>query len=432
MSSTTKLARSRTPRGRFDALRNVAQIVRGRECHFSSTGVASVALLHAPTTQRIVRVAKKHSRIRAQFRKNRTPRTREKDLTRKFAQDWFEDHDPAQGERVSGKGELTRKRTVVGAEVSADEAGLTIAPQIDTRVSRRGRVLCVQGLESRVEADSGEAYRCVTRGLLKTLQTDQRHVLATGDLVWFRPEGDQRGVIERIEPRHGVLSRTSRGRQHVLVANVDQVVIVASAAEPQLKPNLVDRLIVTAEKNSVRPIICINKVDLVDPASLQPFIGVLSQLGYTVLATSVKTGLAIERLRRAMVGKASVVTGQSGVGKSSILNSIDPALELRVQQVSVESQKGRHTTSAAQLLPLKPSGYVVDTPGIRQFQLWDVVPQEVAGFYREIRPYVSKCRFPDCTHTHEVDCCVKGAVADGRIDPRRYESYVQLQRGEVD
>jgi ribosome biogenesis GTPase len=378
------------------------------------------------------RVAKKQSRIRAQFRKNRTRRTREKDLTRKFAQDWFENHDPAQSERVSGKGELTRKRTVVGAEVSADETGLAIAPEIDLAVSRHGRVLCVQGLESRVETEAGAIYRCVTRGLLKTLQTDQRHVLATGDLVWFRPEGDQHGVIQRIEPRHGVLSRTSRGRQHVLVANVDQVVIVASAAEPRLKPNLVDRLIVTAERNGIRPIICINKIDLIDPADLQPLIGVFSQLGYAVFPTSVKNGLAIDRLRRAMLGKASVVTGQSGVGKSSILNCIDPALKLRVQQVSAETQKGRHTTSSARLLPLKPSGYVVDTPGIRQFQLWDVVPQEVAGFYRDIRPYVSKCRFPDCTHTHEIDCAVKATVADGRIDSRRYESYVQLQSGELD
>ncbi len=378
------------------------------------------------------RVAKKQSRIRAQFRKNRTRRTREKDLTRKFAQDWFENHDPAQSERVSGKGELTRKRTVVGTEVSADEAGLTIAPEVDVAVSRRGRVLCVQGLESRVETEAGAIYRCVTRGLLKTLQTDQRHVLATGDLVWFRPEGDQHGVIQRIEPRHGVLSRTSRGRQHVLVANVDQVVIVASAAEPRLKPNLVDRLIVTAERNGIRPIICINKIDLIDPADLQPLIGVFSQLGYAVFPTSIKNGLAIDRLRRAMLGKASVVTGQSGVGKSSILNCIDPALKLRVQQVSAETQKGRHTTSTATLLPLKPSGYVVDTPGIRQFQLWDVAPQEVAGFYRDIRPYVSKCRFPDCTHTHEIDCAVKAAVADGRIDSRRYESYVQVQSGELD
>jgi ribosome biogenesis GTPase len=378
------------------------------------------------------RVAKKQSRIRAQFRKNRTRRTREKDLTRKFAQDWFENHDPAQSERVSGKGELTRKRTVVGAEVSADETGLAIAPEIDLAVSRHGRVLCVQGLESRVETEAGAIYRCVTRGLLKTLQTDQRHVLATGDLVWFRPEGDQHGVIQRIEPRHGVLSRTSRGRQHVLVANVDQVVIVASAAEPRLKPNLVDRLIVTAERNGIRPIICINKIDLIDPADLQPLIGVFSQLGYAVFPASVKNGLAIDRLRRAMLGKASVVTGQSGVGKSSILNCIDPALKLRVQQVSAETQKGRHTTSSARLLPLKPSGYVVDTPGIRQFQLWDVAPQEVAGFYRDIRPYVSKCRFPDCTHTHEIDCAVKATVADGRIDSRRYESYVQLQSGELD
>jgi ribosome biogenesis GTPase len=119
------------------------------------------------------------------------------------------------------------------------------------------------------------------------------------------------------------------------------------------------------------------------------------------------------------------------VGKSSLLNAVEPGLDLRVQTVSDESQKGRHTTTTAELIPLSFGGYVVDTPGIRQFQLWDVIPEEVAGFFRELRPYVSRCRFPDCTHTHEDDCAVKDAVADGWIDTRRYESYVQIRSGDA-
>ncbi len=329
-----------------------------------------------------------------------------------------------------------------------DDSGRLVLPEIDRAVCRLGRVLRVQGLHSTVRDEAGALFQCATRRLLKSLFTDQRHVVAAGDVVWFRPEGvvrgssdpsqsvarsgdrPQQGVIERVQPRHGVVSRTSRGRQHVLVANVDQVIIVTSAAEPRLKPNLIDRLLVTAEKTEIRPVICLNKIDLVEPAGLMPLVGVYSQLGYEVLMVSAETGFGIQRLRRRLTGDASVVTGQSGVGKSSLLNAVEPGLDLRVQSVSGETQKGRHTTTTAELIPLSFGGYVVDTPGIRQFQLWDVIPEEVAGFFRELRPYVSRCRFPDCTHTHEDDCAVKYAVADGWIDARRYESFVQIQAGD--
>ena len=145
-----------------------------------------------------------------------------------------------------------------------------------------------------------------------------------------------------------------------------------------------------------------------------------------------RTGFGVDRLKRLVKGRESVVVGQSGVGKSSLLNAVDESLRLRVEAVSTESEKGRHTTAAAQLLPLACGGYVVDTPGVRQFQLWDVIPEEVAGFFRDVRPYVSLCRFPDCTHTHEDDCAVKDAVADGRLDERRYESYCVLLSGDME
>ncbi len=254
--------------------------------------------------------------------------------------------------------------------------------------------------------------------------------MAAGDQVWFLPVSQNEGIIERVEPRRGVLSRSSRGRQHVIVTNVDQLLIIASAAEPSLKPNLIDRFLVTAEKAGIAPVICINKIDLVEPADLQPLIGVYGQMGYQVLVVSAETGFGMDRFQQVLKDKESVVAGQSGVGKSSLLNAVDANLELRVRAVSEENQKGRHTTTAAHLLPLTFGGYVVDTPGIRQFQLWDVIPEEVSGFFRDLRPYASLCRFPNCTHTHEDGCAVKDAVADGKLDARRYESFCYLCEGD--
>jgi ribosome biogenesis GTPase len=204
------------------------------------------------------------------------------------------------------------------------------------------------------------------------------------------------------------------------------MLIVVSAAEPTLKPNLIDRFLITAEKAGIRAVICINKIDLVDPADFQPLIGVYGQMGYQVELVSAETGFGIESLKQRLEGMETVLAGQSGVGKSTILNQVEPGLDLRVNEVSSDNQKGRHTTTAAVLLPISIGGYVVDTPGIRQLELWDVIPEEVAGYFRDLRPYINHCRFPDCTHTHESLCAVKDAVADGLLDTRRYDSYCQL------
>ncbi len=383
--------------------------------------------------------AKKKQKIRAQFRKNRAQRARTDDWTRRFqaesgdTQGDGDTHaDAVREERISGKGDLTRKRTVLGEMAEDEAAGFGVLLDVDHSLVARGRVLSVHGLVSHVEAEDGTVFKCATRRLLKTLSTDQRHVVAAGDFVLFRPEAGGEGMIERVEPRKSVLDRSTRGRQQILVTNVDQLLIIGSAAEPYLKPNLIDRFLVTAHKARLTPLVCINKIDLVDPASLQPLVGVYSQMGYRVLLVSAATGIGIERLRHAMAGRSSVITGQSGVGKSSLVNAVDPSLSLRVSAVSTETQKGRHTTTTARLWPLASGGYVVDTPGIRQFQLWDVTPPEVAGYFRDLRPYINFCRFPNCTHTHEDDCAVKNAVADGRLDLRRYESYCNLFAGEMD
>jgi len=366
-------------------------------------------------------------KFRVQLRKNRSARRRGGDLTRRTLADPDAASDLAAGERLSGKGDLTRKRTVVvaGAQGVADGSRDGLAVEPATAGALRGRVLHVHGLESVVLHPDGSTVRCTTRRLLRTLATDQRHPLAAGDWVRFRGLGRD-GTIQAIEPRRNSLARASRGRRHVIVANVDQVIIVGSAALPGLKPGLIDRLIVAAEAAGIRPIICLNKADLVSTASLVPLAGVYARMGYPVVLCSTVSGLGVERLRRELDGRVTAVVGQSGVGKSSILNALVPSLNLPVGEVSRDNDKGRHTTTTARLIPHDRAGAFVDTPGVRQFQLWELVPAEVPAAFRDLRPLANHCRFPDCTHAHEADCAVKNAVADGLLDTRRWESCRHL------
>lgn len=367
----------------------------------------------------------RRSTVRTEFKKKYQSRQRRSDLTRDYQQDALDEDALETGERVSGKGDLTRRRTVVGSAAERTGDGLSVDVEIDDPNALTGTVLRVHGLDCVVRAPDNVEYRCAIRQVLKSISTDQRHVVAAGDRVVFRPEGEQ-GIILAIHPRKGVLSRTSKGRRHILVSNVDLVIVVASVAQPELKPHLIDRFLVTAEQASLDPLIVLNKVDLADPAEFMPLVGVYAQLGYQTLMTSADQGWGIEPLKEAVAGRQSVVTGQSGVGKSSLLNQIQAGLGLRVQAVSSDNSKGKHTTTTSELIPLDKGGYLIDTPGIRQLELWDVSKEEVAGLFRDIRPFVSQCRFPDCTHTHEVECAVREAVADGLIDPRRFNSYVHM------
>ncbi|GIW98570.1 MAG: putative ribosome biogenesis GTPase RsgA [Pirellulaceae bacterium] len=370
---------------------------------------------------------RKHGRkIRTDFKKRHQERKRHKDVTREFQSDALDDGSFVSEERISGKGELTRRRTIVGEIANEDADGLQVQFDLDDPEIEHGTVLRVHGLESVVRADRGDDCRCAIRQLLKSLATEQRNVVVAGDRVAFRRVGEHQGVIVAVEPRTSSLSRSSKGRRHVIVANVDQVIVVASAAQPDLKPHLIDRFLVSAEQTSLEPLIIINKVDLVDVRQVLSVIGVYASLGYRTLLTSAERGWAIDELREQVKNRRSVVTGQSGVGKSSLLNALQPGLQLRVAPVSTDNWKGKHTTTTAELIPLEFGGYLVDTPGIRQFELWDVVREEIAGLFRDIRPYVNYCRFPDCLHLQEVDCAVREAVADGRIDPRRYDSYAHM------
>jgi ribosome biogenesis GTPase len=391
-------------------------------------------------------VAKK-KKVRVDMRKNRSKPPRKRHWTRGFQEHGFAEEATTGGERVRAKGDLSRRRTIIREETSPGTGGPEPAdmPAVDTSACLPGRVLRVQGLYSTVETDDGQQYRCAVRRLLRTLATDERNVVTTGDRVWVRPapvpapqpgEGAaeapvREGMIEKVEPRHGVLTRASRNREHVLVANVDQVVFVVSLAEPELKPHLVDRYLASAEQGDVRPILCFNKADLVDQAAFQPLVGMYSQLGVVTLLTSAADGTGIDLLRERLRGRETVFSGQSGVGKSSLLNAVEPGLGLRVREVSEATQKGRHTTTTSDLIRLGFGGWVVDTPGIRQFQLWDLLPEEMEGFFAEFRPFVPLCAYPDCTHTHEDRCAVKRAVFRRQIPVSRYHSYLGLFHGEM-
>jgi ribosome biogenesis GTPase len=399
----------------------------------------------------------KKKKVRVELRKNREKPPRENDLTRDYQEDDGRADDAKSSERVRAKGNLSRYRTVM------TESEQDTMPAVNAEECIRGRVLRVHGLASIVETDDGRIFRCAVRRLLKSLATDERSVVTTGDVVWIRParseekgrkgEGvkgeeapesevtpspahsltpsasDAEGVIERVEPRHGVLTRASRRREHVLVANVDQLVIVMSLVEPDLKPHLIDRYLAVAQQGQLKPVLCLNKADLADPVELQPLIGLYSQLGIPVLLCSARTGYGIERLREQLRGRSTVFSGQSGVGKSSLLNAVQPDLALAVKSVSEVNQKGRHTTTFSQLIKLNFGGWVVDTPGVRQLQLWDARPEEMEGYFPEFRPFVPLCGFPDCTHTHEKGCAVKDAVARRLITTRRYHSYLGLFHG---
>jgi ribosome biogenesis GTPase len=372
----------------------------------------------------------KKKKVRVELRKNRTKPPRANQWTRGFQDHGFQDVAPVTDERVRAKGDISRHRTILqneGANPTDGGESSETMPAVKEGECQRGRVLRVHGLQSVVEVPGdGKLYRCAVRRLLKTLSTDERNIVTTGDWVWFRPAGNDEGMIERVENRHGVLTRASRRREHVLVANVDQLVIVMSLVEPDLKPHLIDRYLAAAQMGDLKPILCLNKGDLVESWNLQSLIGAYTQLGVPTLLTSAKSEQGIEDLRVLLKDRATVFSGQSGVGKSSLLNAIQPGLSLRVRTVSEVNQKGRHTTTTAELIKLTSGGWVVDTPGVRQLELWDIIPEEVEGFFPEFHPYIALCAFPDCTHTHEERCAVKDAVSRRLISNRRYHSYLGM------
>ncbi len=365
--------------------------------------------------------------LRANLLKNRSTRQRKNDFTRDVEVDADRVFELKSSERVRGRNEMSRKRTISGATLD----GNRIVLEIDPEKALYGRVLSSVGsTQCTVQVEDGRRFMCSVRRIVRTVARETRNAVVAGDKVWITASDDTTGVIERVEPREGVLSRGHQNREHILVANVSQMLIVGSAAQPNLKPALIDRFLVSAGKGGVHPIVCVNKIDLVDPVELVSLLGWYSQIGCDVVMTSVTTGYGVDRLRQLLKNEQTVFAGQSGVGKSSLLNAVQPGLSLQTGQVSEVTQKGKHTTRYTQLLPLIEGGWVVDTPGIRQMELWDVRPEEIEGYFVEFRPFVALCRFPSCRHYREEDCAVIRAVQMDLIPRVRYESYLRMMLGD--
>jgi ribosome biogenesis GTPase / thiamine phosphate phosphatase len=265
--------------------------------------------------------------------------------------------------------------------------------------------------------------------------------VVVGDVVRFVEVEDGTGTIVEVLPRRNQLARraarpsaTAHAFEQVIVANLDQVVPVIAAAEPPPRWNLLDRYLVSAEAAGLPALVCITKLDLAQgkdgsiQAELWEAVEEYRRIGYAVLLASAVTVEGIEELRQALAGRTSAFLGKSGVGKTSLLNALQPGLGLRVHAISQATGKGKHTTTHLEMFPLEPEGYVVDTPGIREFGLWDVHQDDLALFFPEMRPFAGRCRFGlDCRHDEEPGCAIRKAVMAGQISPRRYQSYLRLQ-----
>ncbi len=283
-----------------------------------------------------------------------------------------------------------------------------------------------------VETEAGE-FVCRLRGKLKQGEVDG-DIVGIGDLVRITPAEDNSGTIEEVYDRIGEISRVRTGIKRdfrqILLANPDQLVIVFACAEPEPSLRMLDRFLVIAEKQQIRALIVANKVDLVSRESAEAIFNPYVEIGYSMIFTSAKTGSGIETLKEHLKDKISALAGPSGVGKSSLLNSIQPDLGLKVRSVSETTLKGRHTTHVRALFKLETGGYVADTPGIRSLALWDTEPEELDGYFVELRDLVTDCQFNDCTHTHEPGCAVREAVGEGGVSPERYHSYLRLRFGD--
>jgi ribosome biogenesis GTPase len=281
-----------------------------------------------------------------------------------------------------------------------------------------------------VRTNSGETLSASLRGRLKQGESEK---LAVGDEVILEcGERVDAWTIVEILPRRAKLARRAPGGavgERIVAANIDQVVVVFAIAEPEPHVRMLDRFLVIAEANDLPSRVVVNKIELAGDA--RALFAQYETIGYPVHYTSVKRGDGLPALREALRGRVSALSGPSGVGKSSLLNAMFPGLNLRVGEISRSVMKGRHTTVGAELHPLPESGYVVDTPGLREVGVWGLDPRELDRCFPEMRPLLEQCRFTDCTHRVEPACAVREGVESGEISRDRYESYLKL-RGELE
>jgi len=297
-----------------------------------------------------------------------------------------------------------------------------------------GTVLRAQGGVYQVLAGE-EVLEAVLRGRVKRDERSGERVVA-GDVVDLEPTDAAAGAawaVAGVHDRHSVLERKAPGkapRPKAIVANVDQVVIVFAAARPEPHLRMLDRFLVIAAAAELEPLIVVNKVDLAGEEQVLRTFAAYRRAGYRLLLTAAKQGIGVPELGEALCGRTSALTGPSGVGKSSLLNAVQPGLGLRIGEVSEAVNKGQHTTVTAQLIPLACGGFVADTPGLREVGLWAVDTDQLQFHFPEFEPLLGSCRYPTCTHVHEPGCAVRAAAEDGDVDAGRYDSYLRMMRGD--
>jgi ribosome biogenesis GTPase len=300
----------------------------------------------------------------------------------------------------------------------------------------RGLVLRARSGFYTVATDDGDLVEARLRGRVKK-DRQASDLAVIGDRVSLERLPDGSGAIDAIEPRERRFSRRQPGprgswREDVMVANPDLVVVVFACDRPPPNPRLVDRFLVVAEYNEVPVLLVANKVDLVGVAEAHRLFGGYQRIGYEVIFAAAKERTGVDELRNRLSGRLSIVTGPSGVGKSTLLNAIHPGLQLATGEVSqVLSGKGKHTTTHAELHPLDGGGYVADTPGIRELGLWQIPPSELAWCFPEFREHLGQCAFNDCSHLHEPRCGLRAAVEAGAVGADRYDSYRRMLTGDL-
>lgn len=293
-----------------------------------------------------------------------------------------------------------------------------------------------------VESQDGNTYMCQLRGRLKE-EAKSSDIAAIGDRVTIslrKEEGTDvlMGVVETVAERKSVLSRAVRSsgkrgagqaeREHVIMANADRALFVFAATQPSPDLEMLDRFLVVGEKSEIdNLVIVVNKVDLEDPSIITAIFSPYERMGYRILRTSALDGNGIDELNDLLHDGISVFTGPSGVGKTSLLNQIQPGLARTVKSVGKVSEEGVHTTRDSALVKLEAGGYLADTPGIRSINIWDVEPDELDAYFIDIAPFVEDCKFGNCTHTIEPKCAVIQARKDGHISQLRYKNYINLR-----
>jgi len=298
-----------------------------------------------------------------------------------------------------------------------------------------GIVLSITGEKIIIDVE-GKEYFCSLKGSLKKEKGIYKNLITVGDFVRLNIENEE-GQIFYVEKRKSELTRVDKtGRKKQLIAaNIEQAFITMSVVVPPFKPNLVDRFLISAKKGNIYPIVIINKYDLLkannssddEKALSNNFLKDYSKLGYLIVCVSCKTMLGIDTIKELMIGKSSVFVGQSGVGKSSLINKTTE-YNLKIGTVVHKTYKGAHTTTRAQLLPLKKGGFCIDTPGIKSFGLWDLKKEDVVDHFHEIKEIGNYCYYPNCTHIDEPNCAVKEACGEDKISSLRFESYISLMK----